>query len=218
MRDDRCAEVGPEREVQRREKKARRFDKEGGPLSPVMRYRTLIDTLKIEEDFLDLADKKARFALIIMSVLNAVAVLLAVRGGDGLIPKTGPWAAAIQLEIVAYAASTVYYLVQAINALRPRGETGIATVDLPTEVVAGESMRVLFHSHIVRRSREDYRRVWDELRLDNVTAELADQLHIVSKINVQKYAALYRLYQGMKILTGIVGLTLLTIGVHRLLE
>jgi len=216
MDDDNGSEAMTERIMRKRQKYARQRDAENGRLEPVLRYRSLIDTLKMEEGLLDLADKKARFALIIMSVLNAIAVILVVRGGEILIPKTGPWSVVIQCELVAYAAATVFYIVEAIDALRPRIDRA-ASVEVPDAVIPGASMRVLFHSDIVRRSREQYRGMWDQLRLDNLTAELADQLHIVSLMNVEKYAALYRLYQGVRILTGIVGLTLVTIAVYHVL-
>jgi hypothetical protein len=78
------------------------------------------------------------------------------------------------------------------------------------------SMRMLFHGDIVRRPRAEYRRVWDELRMDNLTTELADQLHILSAINQDKYAALARLYRGVSVMTGLLTVTLLSIAAYHL--
>ena len=53
--------------------------------------------------------------------------------------------------------------------------------------------------------------LWALLRLDNVTTELSDQLHMVSRINVLKYRALGRLYQGVGVMTILLTLGLLTV-------
>src|SRR6185503_10622861 len=72
-------------EAERLEKTARKF----GVLEPPDRYRALVNAVEASQDLIELADKKARFALVIMSVLNAVAVLLVVRGGNAVIPRGG---------------------------------------------------------------------------------------------------------------------------------
>ena len=65
-------------------------------------------------------------------------------------------------------------------------------------------------SRIAPREREEFRGLWQNLRLDNLTTELADQLHMVSRINVLKFAALGRLYQGVGVMTVLLTLLLLT--------
>ena len=204
------------KEQARRARRARRAERSQGALDPLSRYKALVTTLKMETDFLDLADKKARFALVIMSVLNAVAILLVVRGGKQLISLEGTWGLAVQGEMALYLGITVYYIVQAIDALRPRGKITRPPGELPMVVEPGRSMRVLFHVDIAKRDRADYRRLWNEIRLDNLIAELADQVHIVSQINALKYAALARLYHGVTLMTGMVTVTLLTIAARQL--
>jgi hypothetical protein len=184
-------------------------------MAPETRYRVLHSTLKMETDFLDLADKKARFALVIMSAVNAAAVVFALRGVQDW-SSSHPLAVALRAELLAYGAATLWYIGQAIQALRPRGERG-ALQELPTEIRPAASMRVLFHTDIAARSREDNRAMWDSLRLDNVTTELADQLHMVSRINVLKYRALGRLYTGVGLMTALLTAALLTEGARRVL-
>lgn len=193
-----------------RSKRARRLDEQNGVLDPSQRYRALVTTLKQETDFLDLADKKARFALVIMGVLNALVVVLAVKGRDGL-TGTGLWARALQAEVAIYALCAIYYIAQAIEALRPRGGSHRPRDVVPAEVVPGASMRVIFHSDIARRTREEYRDLWNSLRLDNLVAELADEVHMVATINVTKYVALGQLYQGLVVMTSMVLAMLVTI-------
>jgi hypothetical protein len=200
------------KDARRRERAARRREESEGLLDPATRFRALLAAHKTETDFLELADKKARFALIIMSVLNAVVLLLVARGGTDLVPRSGFWGRLLQAEIAAYIVATAYYVNQAIEALRPRGKRARPQGPLPAGVVPGQSMRVLFHADIAARTREEYRRAWDELRLDNVNAELADQLHMVSTINVLKFDALARLYHGLFVMTVVLCALLLTLG------
>jgi hypothetical protein len=49
-----------------------------------------------------------------------------------------------------------------------------------------------------------------------VTTELSDQLHMVSRINVAKFAALGRLYQGVGVMTILLTLALLTVAASRM--
>lgn len=205
-----------DKDAKKREKEARRLESERGTLEPAFRYRAMQNAVEMTQDLIELADRKARFALVIISVLNAVALVVVVRGGEAVLPRGGAWGAAITAEVVVYVAVTVWYIFQAIEALRPRGAAPTDT--LPTEVVPGQSMRVLFHGDIARRPRAEYRRVWDELRMDNLTTELADQLHILSAINQDKYAALARLYRGVSVMTALLTVTLLSIAAYHLLR
>ena len=205
-----------EKELKRREKEARRAETDRGVLDPALRYRALINAVEAGQDLIELADKKARFALIIISVLNAVAIVLAVRGGESLIPRTGSWALVIQMELVVYVGVTVYYIFQAIETLRPRGTRSGGTDTLPSSVEPGTSMRVLFYSDIVRRDRAAYRRIWEDLRQDNLNVELAEQMHTIAGINQSKFVALARLYAGVRVMAIMLAITLATIAASHL--
>ncbi len=206
------------KEQDRRERDARRFERDSGRLEPEQRYRALLAILKMETDFLDLADKKARFALVIVGVLNAVAVVFVVRGGVDILPTAGAWALVIRTELAAYAVATVYYIWQAIESLRPRGSLGRPVSALPMAIVPGESMRVVFHADIAQRDRLAFRGLWDQLRMDNLNTELADQLYMVSRINVAKYDALARLYRGVGAMTILLSVLVITVGAYQLVR
>lgn len=200
------------------EKALRKLDAERGLLDPADRYKALINAVKATQDLIELGDKKARFALVIMSVLNGVTVLMVVRGGEALLPTRGPWAIVIGLELGVYVVITVYYIAQAISALRPRGVLPPPLSELPSTVEPGRSMRVLYHADAVARDRQRYRDVWENLRMDNLTTELTDQLHTLSTINQHKYGALDRLYFGLSVMTVMLGLFLATVGSYHLLS
>lgn len=199
------------------DKALRKLEALRGPLDPADRYDAQIDAVKFAQDLIELGDRKARFALVIMSVLNAIAVLVAVRGGASMMPTSGPWAAMVALELAAYAATTGYYIWQAISALRPRGVEPPPASDLPSHVSPGISMRVLFHADVVARDRASYRALWDQLRQDNLNTELADQLHTLARINQDKFAALDRLYFGLGVMTGLLASVLATLAAYHLL-
>jgi hypothetical protein len=199
------------------EKALRKLEAQRGPLDPADRYDAQIDAVKFAQDLIELGDRKARFALVIMSVLNAIAVLIAVRGGSDLLPTTGPWAVLLALELAAYAITTGYYIWQAISALRPRGVEPPSASDLPSQITPGASMRVLFHADVVARDRASYRALWDQLRQDNLNTELADQLHTLAGINQTKFAALDRLYFGLGVMTGLLATVLATLAGYHLL-
>ena len=192
--------------------KAEKAARKLGVLDPPDRYRALVNAVEASQDLIELADKKARFALVIMSVLNAVAVLLVVRGGSAVIPRTGFLGLLVPVEFATYAVVTVYYISQAISALRPRGVKPPPSTALPATIEPAKSMRVLFYADVLARGREEYRALWNDLRMDNLTTELADQLYTLSIINGQKYSALQRLYFGLTVMTVLLAVVIATIG------
>jgi hypothetical protein len=209
-------ETEEQKEARRREKEARRLEEARGVLDPESRYKALYNTFRATQDLIEMGDKKARFALVIISVLNAVALLLFVRGGENLLPRGGGWGLLVTIEITAYVVGTIYYIGQAIDALRPRGIVIPSESSLPSAIEPATSMRVLFYGDVVARSRESYRRVWSELRMDNLQTELADQVYTLATINQRKYEALTRLYTGVAVMTAMLGGIIATIGAYRL--
>ena len=65
-----------EKDAKKREKEAKRLEAERGPLDPSFRYRAMQNAVEMTQDLIELADRKARFALVIISVLNAVALVV----------------------------------------------------------------------------------------------------------------------------------------------
>ena len=84
-----------DKDAKKREKDARRLEAERGLLEPAFRYRAMQNAVEMTQDLIELADRKARFALVIISVLNAVALVVVVRGGEAVLPRDGVWGAAI---------------------------------------------------------------------------------------------------------------------------
>lgn len=200
-----AAEAEETADAKRRRKEQRQREQADQPLDPFMRYKVLVDALKEEQDIVEMADKKARFALLIMSALNAGILILASRGPLPVSLRGGLLGGAAVWLVAVYAACALYFFVQAIEALRPR--SGSAPPVGP--LVPGQSGNVRFYRAIRARPLSEYQRVWDELRIHQVNAELVGQMHVVAGIAIEKYAALTRLYAGLKLMTGLVAVILL---------
>ncbi|HYN04842.1 MAG TPA: hypothetical protein VE359_20495, partial [Vicinamibacteria bacterium] len=73
--------AGPERDDSGRLKKkeAKLRAESTRPLDPWERYRALVDSLEEAQDLVEHADRKARFALVIMGALNISFFFLATR-------------------------------------------------------------------------------------------------------------------------------------------
>jgi hypothetical protein len=165
------------------------------PLEPWERYRALNDAYDLQQELIDLGDHKARFALVIMTGLNAVAFLMVARSDvlTTLPEALRPWLGGY---LALYGIAAVYFFFQAIESLKPRIYLGAADQEL---------LGVRFFEGILRRNEEEYRRTWSEVRVDQLSEEIAEQVHILSRINREKYTALYRLYLGLQVLTVLTG-------------
>lgn len=208
----------PPEKAEKLEKALRKLEEARGLLEPADRYKALVNAIKQAQDLIEMGDRKARFALVIMSVLNAVAVLLVAQGGGALIPVSLAWRIALLTQAAVYVVLALYFVAQAVSALRPRGVRPPPAHEMPVEVAPGRSMRVLFHADVMARERGDYRALWERLRMDNLTTELADQLYTLSQVNHGKYAALDRLYMGVTVMTALLGLMLGTVGLYHLVR
>ena len=174
---------------------------EGGkqPLAAWERYRALGDAFDMEQDLVDLADHKARFALIIMGALNTVTLFIGTRSEAVALapPALRPW---VTIYAGAYALVALYFFVQAIESLRPRA----AKARLPYPGLDGREdhpLGVRFYEDILARDVAAYREAWHRIRLGQLNAEVAQQVHLIAQINKRKYAALAQLYAGLKVMT-----------------
>ncbi len=163
------------------------------------RYRALTDALDEAIDLVDLADHKARFALVIMAAVNVVLFFSA----DALDPlKSKSFALQIVLGIYLflYILLALYFFLQAIESLRPRQSQPQVT---PVEQSGIEEfpLGIRFYEDILRRDVDAYKKAWQEVRIGQLNAELAVQAHALAEINRAKYAALRKLYKGLQIMT-----------------
>lgn len=195
----------------RREKKQQKLDEKAGLLQPAQRYKVMNDSVRQAQDLIELADKKVRFALVIISILNGLLLFVAVQAGPGVLPRLGGWGRLLQVELGAYVILTFYHLWYAISVLRPRLAPPPAPGSLPTSVTPATSTRVLYYGDVAARDASTVRRLWDEMRQDSINTELSDQLLILGRINQAKFTDVAKLYTGIRLLVILLGILVLTI-------
>lgn len=181
-------------------KEAKVLAEAGRPLNPWERYRALIDALEESVELSEIADRKVRFAMVLMTALNLGFFVLATRPeiADLLHPRLRPF---LGLYLLAYAVVAVFFFVEAIEALRPRNGRRVARA----HAASARSRGLRDYEDVVSRDVEAYGRAWRDVRFGELNAELAEQNHAFARVNQEKYAALCRLYAGLRVLTVLAG-------------
>lgn len=172
------------------------------PLDSWERYRALNDAMDEAFERIDMNNRETRFALIFMGALNAATALTATR--KELIVALSPgrrMAAGVLLAI--YAACAGYFLLQAINGLQPRhfrprlGDWAPDGDDYP--------MGIRYFEDVVARDAQGYWKAWQDVRMSQINAEIAIQVHsLCLKANVKQFG-LRRLFSGLRVMAVLVG-------------
>lgn len=204
-----------DKEKSKEKDKGKKRKKETKRADPWQRYKALLDTLKESQDLVDLADHKARFALIIMGALNAAIIILGSRSDllASLPPNLKLW---LYVYFGVYATIAIYFLVQAIESLRPRS--------VPDQAIKGtvsekeESLGLRFFVDALRYDLPTYQRAWQSVRVSQLNTELATQLHTLATINKAKYNAVAKLYLGLQAITVLTAGLLIALGVAAWVE
>lgn len=186
---------GTDSKVRRRD--VRRQDG-GRVLDAWERYRALNDAMDEAYELMDMSNREARFALIVMGTLNAFVVIAASRTDfvEALDARQRLWAASL---LGIYAVTAVHFLFQAIEALRPGrfkpklGDWSPGADDYP--------LRVRYYEDVIQRDVRSHWQAWTDVQVTQLNAELAVQLHSMClKANVKR-VALGRLFAGLRIMT-----------------
>lgn len=168
------------------------------PLDSWERYRALNDSLDEAYEQIDLGNREARFALILMGGLNAALIVLATRTDvpQSLTAIQRNWVFGLLLVYVIVA---VRFLLQAIEALRP----GKFRPQLGTWATDSEDFPrgVRYYEDVIERDAEAHWRAWQEVRIGQLNAELAVQFHSLCQKNEHRHLAVRRLYAGLRLMT-----------------
>jgi hypothetical protein len=168
------------------------------PLDSWERYRALNDSLDEAYEQIDLGNREARFALILMGGLNAALIVLATRTDmpQSLTQLQRYWVFGLLLVYVIVA---VRFLLQAIDALRP-GKFRPQLGSWPTD--SEDFPRgVRYYEDVIERDAEAHWRAWQEVRIGQLNAELAVQFHSLCQKNEHRHIAVRRLYAGLRLMT-----------------
>lgn len=162
------------------------------------RYRALNAAMDEAYELIDLNNREGRFALILMSGLNAAVLVAGTRNDVASLVDADTRPVAIGL-FIAYAAVAIYFMLQAVEALRPghfRPRLGTWPKDR-----ADYPKGVRYFEDVITRDAEAYWQAWREVTIDQLNAELAVQVHSLCIKNNLKRIALRKLYGGLRVMT-----------------
>jgi hypothetical protein len=198
---------GPdETKAERRRRKDAERLLETRQLDPWERYRALADHVDHLLDITELADRKTRFALVILGALNAVNVLIAVRAPQLGASSTSP--VLMQSYITGYVLISLYAAVFAILALRPRSQ------EIDGAATQCESTGMTLLAGAPHTDANAYYDTWRQAELSQINRELAIRSHLLARANTEKFQALRRVYQGLLVLVGLTAILALFIALH----
>jgi hypothetical protein len=193
-----------DREDKLRKKELKRRLDATRPLDSWERYRALTDALGEAYDLIDISNREARFALILMGGLNAVLFVVATRTelASSLTPDQRRLFGA---ALVIYACLAIYFLMQAIELLRPRKFR--PNLRPPDRAGTREEfpLGIRYYEDVVLRDVDGHWAAWRDVHIGQLNAELAIQLHSFSLSNQAKHIALRRLYAGLRAITVLMG-------------
>jgi hypothetical protein len=169
------------------------------------RYRALIDASDEAYDLIDISNREARFALIVMGALNALPLLL--------LTKTDIITAMTRFErlwmvtfLIGYAVLLLYFILQAIEALHPgrfRPSLKGWPADSPDFPIG-----IRYYEDVIMRTAAEQWAAWQHVRLSQLNAELAVQLHGLALKNEAKHRAVRRLFIGLRAMAFMLGAVL----------
>ncbi|MGH2404634.1 MAG: hypothetical protein ACRDGN_09230, partial [bacterium] len=114
----------------------------------------------------------------------------------------------IAFVLVVYALVALYFFLQAIETLRPRRFRPQRPEPDREDCPVG----VRYYEDILGRDAESYWKAWRDIRIDQLNAELAAQVHSLALKNRAKYTSLRALYGGLRLMTVLVAILLILLG------
>ena len=182
--------------TERRRQKDAELALENRPLQPWERYRALVDQYESLQDAAEHSDRKTRFALLILGSLNAINLVIAMRGETiGLPTQSGPL---VTGYLACYAMLSLGCCVCAIAALRPRSSAEAAASE------GSPGRRPLrFPDPVHTQSLEEYRENWRTAEVGRLTHELASLAYASARGNAEKLRLLQRVYAGLYVLVAL---------------
>src|SRR5262245_55642130 len=176
-------------------------------LEPWERYRALADLVDHMVDIVELADRRTRFALLILGALNGVNLLVAVRADALGIQGLG--LSFVIAYVTCYVLLSLYFFTYAIVALRPRL---LQPPPDPSSSTPSGTLRLV--DDVLRQSPEEFHQRWNEVQVGELNREMAFHAHVLARTNAQKYRALERVYLGLVILVILTAVLIAVVGLH----
>jgi hypothetical protein len=177
------------------------------PLRPREQGRNLWEAVNQARRLIELADHKARYALVVMGVVNAGVFILATRSDHfaQMVPVgIRPW---FSFLVFPFGIMALIFLVDAYNTLRPRPPSlprdGADPIDVERHPVG-----LIFWDSLLTHSVEHYQRAWETVHHGQLNNELAAMAYSLAAGIQSKYRALRRLYVELLIIILLAGVML----------
>jgi hypothetical protein len=175
------------------------------------RFRILAELVDQGRQVVELADHKARYALVVIGVLNAGVFFIISREHllADLPQSIKPWLVGL---VVIYSALTFIFMYYAVECLRPRRmpylDVMVANDGIDTPAALHGPRGILFWETIAKYELEAYRRAWATVRMEQLNAEVVVIAHQQARLIRSKYAALQWLFRGLAVLLILAGVLL----------
>lgn len=176
-------------------------------MTPREQCDNLWETVNQGRRLVELADHKARYAMVVMGVVNAGIFLLITRSSHFVQMVPDRFRGWLSLVVVPFGVATLIFLVDAYNSLRPRPPSLPSARSLPL----GENSRpvgLVFWGTLLTHSVSDYQRSWETVRRGQFNNELATMAYTLASSIQKKYAALHRLYIELLVIILLAGVML----------
>lgn len=178
------------------------------------RFRILIEVVSEGRQVVEIADHKARYALVVGGVLNAAVFTLLARAHvvRDLAPAVKPWLAG---ALVLYGVLICWFVLNAIDCLRPR-ELNRAMSDRPPEsgwAAEHRPLGLLVWEAIVRHDPGELQAAWDRVRMTQINAEVVAISRTLAGLIQAKYRALHRLFGGLVAMV-VISMAILGVGLY----
>ena len=175
-------------------KRERKLDRERHrPIDPREQGRNLWEVVNQARRLIELADHKARYALVVMGVVNAGVFILATRSDhfirlvpDGLRPF-------FSFLLFPFGGMALIFLVDAYNSLRPRPPSLPDGTALPLDQESRPT-GLLFWNTLLTHSVGHYQHAWETVHRGQLNNELAAMAYSLARSVQAKYRSLQRLY------------------------
>ncbi len=175
------------------------------------RWRMLSELVNEGRRVVELADHKARYALVVMGVLNAgVFFFMSLAHPFGtMLPAAKPWVIGF---LLVYASLTFLFVWHAVDCLRPRQlhyTEDVGGTHDPREAHGPHGL--LYWEAIAAYDLESYQRAWSGARMEQLNAEVVVIAHHLARLIRFKYTALGRLYAGLATLIALAAVLLVVL-------
>ena len=182
--------ASPHKETKRDRKLAR---VRHSPLDPRELGRNLWEVVNQGRRLIELADHKARYALVVMGVVNASVFMLATRSEHFVQLVPPAFRPFFSFLVLPFGLMTVVFLVDAYNSLRPRPPALSSHTEL-LEDWESRPVGLVFWGTLLTHSVEHYQRAWETVHRGQLNNELAAMAYTLASSVREKYRSLHRLY------------------------